>query len=485
LALGFFVCHESTETTVTTHPAKLSPDGPRVHPRPVVELFVLSAPLVAQMVSYVAMQFTDALMLAYFEDGLIPATAAANAGLFSFSFLGLGWGTMTIVNTLVSQNYGQGDFRSCGRYLWQGVWFAVLFSILILPSILLARPLFEYFGHEARLVEYQSSYFTILISCAFVRLCASAFAQFTLAINRPNLVLIATVVGVVFNVGLNYLLIFGKFGFPRLGVSGAAWATCVAIAVELAILCVFAFGRTIREKFNTLDFRFRVDPFRLLVKLGVPAGFQVVGDVLAWSLFGMWVMNKFGSDAMAAHNFVMRYWQISFMPAFGIAGAVTAITGRYIGMGRHDVAAQRTHLAFIVTAIYMIAVGLLLLWWRRELLSAFTTKTEVIELGATLLIFVAIYQFFDALYIVYNGALRGAGDTIVPAIVTACLCWGTIVFLGLGLANWFPHWGAAGPWTAATLYGMILGIFVAYRFRAGKWKTIRLEPDSPAYAAAK
>ncbi len=297
--------------------------------------------------------------------------------------------------------------------------------------------------------------------------------------------LIATVIGMVFNVGLNYLLIFGKFGFPRMGVSGAAWATSIAIGVELMILCFVAFSQSIREKYGTLDYRLRLQQFWLLVKLGVPAGFQVVGDVLAWSLFGMWVMNKFGSDAMAAHNFVMRYWQISFMPAFGIAGAVTAISGRYIGMGRHDIAAQRTHLAFIVTAIYMIAVGLILYWWRHELLSAFTSKTEVIAIGATLLIFVAIYQFFDALYIVYNGALRGAGDTIVPAIVTACLCWGTIVFLGVGLANWFPHWGAAGPWTAATVYGMILGVFVAMRFRAGKWKQIRLEPDSPAFVAAK
>ena len=88
------------------------------------------------------------------------------------------------------------------------------------------------------------------------------------------------------------------------------------------------------------------------------------------------------------------------------------------------------------------------------------------RIGATLLVFAAIYQFFDAMYIVYNGALRGAGDTFVPAVATAVLCWSITVVGGLVIARTMPRFGPAGPWTAATVYGAILGIFMYTRFVA-------------------
>ncbi len=108
------------------------------------------------------------------------------------------------------------------------------------------------------------------------------------------------------------------------------------------------------------------------------------------------------------------------------------------------------------------------------LLGLFTDSPHIIQIGATLLVFAAIYQFFDAMYIVYNGALRGAGDTLVPAIVTGVLCWGLTVLGGRLLANRFPQWGAAGPWAAATLYGAVLGAFIYVRFARGRWKEIKL-----------
>jgi MATE family multidrug resistance protein len=90
-------------------------------------------------------------------------------------------------------------------------------------------------------------------------------------------------------------------------------------------------------------------------------------------------------------------------------------------------------------------------------------------------VFAAVYQLFDAMYVIYNGALRGAGDTLVPAVVTAALCWGITVGLGYFIARTWPHWGVVGPWGAATFYGVVLGVYLLLRFLAGKWREIRLE----------
>jgi MATE family multidrug resistance protein len=194
----------------------------------------------------------------------------------------------------------------------------------------------------------------------------------------------------------------------------------------------------------------------------------------------MWVMSAFHTEAMAANIFVFRYMSVSFMPAFGLSIAVTALVGRYIGMGRPDLAAQRANLGFVVTACYMVACGLLFFFGRSTLMGLFTADPQVLAIGKLLLVVAAIYQLFDAMYIIYNGALRGAGDTLIPAIMTATMCWAITVFGGYFVSRTWPHVGPVGPWVAAALYGAILGVFLLVRFRRGRWRSIRL--DRPAEA---
>jgi multidrug resistance protein, MATE family len=217
-----------------------------------------------------------------------------------------------------------------------------------------------------------------------------------------------------------------------------------------------------------------------LLKVGIPSGVQIVADVLAWSAFQMWVMSAFHTEAMAANIFVFRYMSVSFMPAYGLSIAVTALVGRYIGRGRPDIAMQRADLGFVVAACYMVACGLLFFFGRSTLMGLFTADPQVLRIGQVLLVVAALYQLFDAMYIVYNGALRGAGDTLVPAIMTATMCWLITVFGGYFVARTWPKIGPVGPWVAAALYGVILGVFLLVRFRRGKWRSIRL--DRPADA---
>ncbi|HSI35913.1 MAG: MATE family efflux transporter [Phycisphaerae bacterium] len=437
------------------------------------ELLRLAGPTIVQMASYTVMQFLDTWMLSLL--GTVEPTAAGNASLFSWSFIGFGVGVLFCVNTLVSQSFGQKDYAACGRYMWQGVWFGVMFAAVALPVIPFARPLFQALGHEPRLAGLEAQFFSITVAAAVIKLSAVSFGQFLLAINRPWMVLAAAVCGVSANAIVNCFLVLGWYGAPKLSVAGAAIGTNVGVTVELLVLAAIALRARTRAEFNTLDWRPRRAPLLTLLKIGLPSGGQVVADVLAWTLFTVWVMAPFGTEAMAANNFVFRYLSVSFMPAFGISTAVTALVGRYIGAGDFETARHRAHLGFWVAMVYMVSCGAAYVIWRNELIMLFSREPAVLAVGATLLVFAGLYQLFDALYIIYNGALRGAGDTMVPFLTTAGLCWTITVLGGWAVSRYWPGLGPAGPWWAATLYGAVLGAFMFARFVRGKWATIRLE----------
>lgn len=443
---------------------------------PILELLALATPTVAQMGSYTLMQFIDTLMLS--RVGETQATAASNSGMLAFSIISFGVGVLWVINTLVSQAFGREDRAACGRYLWQGVWFGLGMSLLLMPLLPVAPHVFLGFGHEPGLVHQEALYIRIVLGATVFKMIGTTFWQFLLATDRPAQVMTATIVGVAINALAAWAMVFGHLGFRRMGIAGAAWGQNVGVFVETCLLVLFATRPHFRRLYNLGDWKPRWREMRTLIVVGVPSGLQITADVLAWSLFSVWVLATFGTKAMAANTFTMRYMVLSFMPAFGISTAITALVGRYIGRGQPDVAMHRANLGFGLTAVYMVTCGLFFFLGRHRLIHLFTHDPEVLKTGAMLLTFAAIYQFFDAVYITYNGALRGAGDTLVPAIATGVLCWGITVLGGMIVARRWPQFGPAGPWAAATVYGIVLSIFIYVRFRRGAWRNIRLEGKS-------
>jgi Na+-driven multidrug efflux pump len=131
-----------------------------------------------------------------------------------------------------------------------------------------------------------------------------------------------------------------------------------------------------------------------------------------------------------------------------------------------------------MTSLYMLCCATVFVAFSDELMRLFTRDEHVIRIGRTLLVFAAVYQLFDAMYVIYNGALRGAGDTLVPAVVTAALCWGITVGLGYFIARTWPHWGVVGPWGAATFYGVVLGVYLLPRHFPARKRSSRYTPRS-------
>jgi MATE family multidrug resistance protein len=325
----------------------------------------------------------------------------------------------------------------------------------------------------------ETVYTRVMFATAGIKLVQVAFSQYMLATNRPNLVMLSSIIAVSINACCAYVMLFGKFGIAPMGVLGAAYAQAIGVSVEMVTLVIFSlWNPKLRAKYNALDWRPRAAQMKTLVTVGFGSGLQFFVEVMAWSLFANWVFGALGKTAMEANAFMFRYLASTFMPAFGLSSAVTALVGRYIGMGKPDVAMQRAHLGFKVTLVWLLFCGALYCVYRRELIELFTRDPEVVRLGALLMIFAAFYEIFDGMYIVYYGALRGAGDTFVPAVATAGLCWTIMLGGGYLAGRYFPQFSGAGPWGIASVYGAILGIFMLVRFQRGRWKSIHLEQNS-------
>jgi len=451
-------------------------------PRPIVELLSLALPTVAQMASYTVMQFIDTWMLSRpHAGGEIAATAAANSGMLNFAALSLGMGTLVLVNTLVSQSFGRRDFRECGRYLWQGVWLALMYGAVLLPLMNLGPQIFRVgFGHAADQANLESAYWRIVIFAAVAKLISMALSQFLLGIDRPRAVLAAAVLGTGINAVVAWCVVLGHGGFRSHGVVGAAWAQNIGVTCEMLTLIVMTLRPSVREHFGAGDCLPRAGHLATLVRVGVPSGLQWFSDVLAWGVFCNGVLAVLGTTAMEANTFMLRYMVASFMPCVGIGVAVTALVGRYIGRGMPIVAARRAHLGFFLSLAYVTACGVVFIAARGPLMRLFTHDPQVVRIGGLYLVCAAIYEIFDALYIIYVGALRGAGDTLRPAVVMTTLCWTVSVAGGYAVARWTPGLGFGGPWYMGCLYGVLVGVYMLVRFVGGQWRDIRLATVSNA-----
>jgi len=402
-------------------------------------------------------------------------------------------GLLTVVNTYVSQNVGAGREKHASRYVWAGMFLAACMAAAMAPLAAVARPAFALFQHAGRggaVLDLEVMYFRYMILGAPLVLAARPIEQFFFGIHRSGIVLAASLVANVVNVAANYVLIFGKLGLPPLGLEGAAIGSLAAWTVQLALLLgVFLSRRCHRRYASRAVRRAGWRHVRALLRIGWPAGVQFSNDVLTWSVFiAVLVKRQFGEAHLAASVVAMRYMGLSFMPAIGIGIGTTALVGQHIGQGRRDLARRRVHTAVRLAVIYMGLCGLAFWVFRYPLVrflvseqfSAGATMSaedvrQTISIAASVMLCAAVFQLFDALGIVYVGALRGAGDTRWPMLVTLGVSWGLTVGAGAAMVHLFgAALGSIAPWIAASAYVVVLGVLVAWRFESGPWERIDL-----------
>ncbi len=476
----------------TTQPTP-SPHTPLLHA--VKEVWALAWPTIITMTSFTIMQFVDKLMVS--QVGPTEVAAQGNAGTWSFAIIATIMGVVTVVNTYVSQHLGAGNPENGPRYPWAAGWIAIVSWIcIIVPFIFIMPHIFQLIHsspEEVRLVTLETQYATYTLIGSVFLLVGRGVAQFFFGMHMPKVITVTTIIANVVNVVANYILIFGEEGIPgllqgipgtpALGLQGAAIATVIGMFMETLIPLAIFLG----PKFNSLystraPWKPCFKTMRDIFRIGWPGAIQWGNEIVCWALFMTVFVGKYGTNAMAAGWIALGFLHLSFMPALGINVAINSIVGKFIGAGQPEVAVSRARVGAGLALVYMTFCAIIFVVFRNELMSWFVNGTsytvqeqeEIISLGANMLILVALFQTIDALGIVYTGALRGAGDTVWPGMVTAIYSWVFIVGGGWIAVTYFPESGSIGPWIAAATYVILIGITMVVRFERGGWRSIDL-----------
>jgi MATE family multidrug resistance protein len=294
----------------------------------------------------------------------------------------------------------------------------------------------------------------------------------------------------VMNIALDYAWIFGMWGFPAWGIEGAAWATVVSLWAKTAVYFVLFLQPAARCEFGTWrGCRWDGELMRRLLAFGTPSGFQLLVEIAGFTVL-LFLLGQLGTLELAATSLAANINGLAFMPVYGAGIAASTLVGQRLGENRPDLAERATWTSFTIAAVYMAAFSAIYvllpeqLLWLHEQATDRSDFNELRDVTVILLRFVAAYCMFDAMYTVFGGAIKGAGDTrfimwtaaLVSASATA------VTYAGLTWAG-FGLWAC---WTTITLWICTLGVVYALRFLGGKWKSMRvIEPeiDEPAETA--
>jgi len=435
----------------------------------------LATPVIITTISFTIMQFVDRYMVALLGTEALAAILPAQ--FVSFVPASFAMGAITILNTFVSQSLGRGAKTDCSNYFWQVVYIGFAYFIIVLATMWPAAPwIFRTMGQPAAVANLEVIYFRIMLYANLLVIVNYAGNQFFMGIHRPIITMYASLCAQVVNVTANYLLIYGKCGFPKMGIAGAGWGTFVGISIATAINLSVFFGNNIHTTFKSRR-TFNVDFGKIcdLLKVGLPAGFGLMVNVAIWGVILVGLVGRVdGEEALAATSVALSYASFSTMPVVGIATALTAAVGKTIGQGKKNLVGKQTSICMRVALLYMGSVGLCFFIFRDALMTFWSSDAKVKEIGVNILICAAIYQVFHAARIVYSGSLQGAGDTMWLAIISAVA---SVVVLGLGgvlTVIFFPSLGALGPWIAATLSVIVAGLANRWRFKSNMWMKIDL-----------
>jgi len=420
------------------------------------------------------MQFVDRFMVS--RLGTEALAAIWPASLVSFVPGGFAMGALASLNTYVSQSLGRGDRKDCSSYFWQALSMGLIYFIMVFIVIWPTAPwIFKMMGQPPKVLDLEVIYLRIMLFAHLIAVVNWSCNQFFMGIHRPVITMCASLCGQVVNVTANYVLIFGKFGFPAMGIAGAGWGTFIGMTVAGCINIFVFLGPGINSVFHSRrTLRIHTGKMLDLLRVGLPAGFALTVNVALWGVILSVLIGRFGKEALAATGAALSYTSLSVMPVVGISMALTAAVGKIIGQGRKDQAVQQTRVCLKIALVYMGLMGVCFLVFRKNLMNILSADIKVIETGMNILICAAVYQIFHAARIIYGGSLRGAGDTVWLAIVSAV---GAVLILGLGgllITAYFPSLDSLGPWLAATLSVIVVGLANRWRFKSNKWMSIDL-----------
>ncbi|HZL91362.1 MAG TPA: MATE family efflux transporter [Pirellulaceae bacterium] len=440
------------------------------------EVLQIALPLMISTGFWSIQWFVDRMFLMWYSSDAM--TAALPAGMLHWTMICFPVGIASYVNTFVAQYYGAGQRQRIGLAVAQGVRFGWVLTPLFLLSIPLAPWLLGSSGATKEISRLAVVYFQVLAFGAGGMVIHNAMSSFYTGRGMTRVVMVVQFLATLLNVVLNYLLVFGKWGLPTMGIAGAAWATVVSQWFMVVAYWLLMRQPQQRREYG-LDEGNRLDGALLwrLLKFGAPGGLPMLVEAGAFSLLTVFV-SQISKTAGAATSLAFNVNAIAFIPVYGVSIAVSTLVGQKLGENRADLAARATWTAIGLALAYTGFFGVLYCAVPDLFLLAhgtFADPTEFAEVRRTtvvLLRFVAAYCLFDALQIVFVGALKGAGDTRFVLVATSAISVASVTVGRIGQVQ--LGWRLYGWWWVLSAWLLTLSIAYLVRFLGGKWRAMRV-----------
>ena len=395
------------------------------------------------MLGHTFVQLADNIMVGQLGTAELAAVSLGNS--FVFLAMSLGIGFSTAITPLVAEADGAGEKADGKSALKHGLVLCTVLGLALFAIILMAKPLMYLMEQPPQVVELAVPYLDLVAFSLVPLMIFQAFKQFSEGLSQTKYPMYATILANVINVVLNYLLIFGSFGFPKMGIVGAAIGTLSSRWVMVAYLW-FLLKRREKFRYYVTGFNFRKIERRVMDKiigLGFPSALQMFFEVAIFTS-AIWVSGVLGKNAQAANQIALNLSSMTFM--FGMGLGVTAMirVGIQKGVRNFNELRRIAKSIFLLTFLLEIAFAAIFLLGRHWFptlyldvndIANMADNTEVIALAAELLLVAAFFQISDGIQVVVLGALRGLQDVKIPTLITFVAYWAVgfpvMYFLGL------------------------------------------------------
>ena len=447
------------------------------------EVLVIAIPLILSTATWSIQHFVDRMFLTWYSPETIAA--AMPAGMLNFTIISIFMGTAGYVSTFVAQYYGAGRYHRIGPALWQGVYISLFGGLVLLGVIPLAEPAFRLIGHSPEIQKHEVIYFQVLCLGGGAYIGSYALSGFFSGRGKTWPVMWVNAATTAVNLILDYALIFGKWGFPELGIIGAAIATVAAGVFSLLVFFGLLFSTGNDGLYHTRKgWRLEKDLLVRLLRFGFPSGVQFFLEISAFTAFVL-VVGRLGTASLAATNIAFNINTLAFMPMIGCGIAISVLVGQYLGSDKSDIAQVAVYSGFHLTFVYMASIAAAYVLLPDLFVAPFAHQAdperfaEIYGYSVVLLRFVAIYCLFDTMNIIFCSAIKGAGDTRYVMVMTTILSI-FILFIPVYLTVEIMKSGLMVAWVFATAYVISLGVTFYLRFLGGKWRSMRvIEQEAP------
>ncbi|PLX25201.1 MAG: MATE family efflux transporter [Salinivirgaceae bacterium] len=423
----------------------------------------VAIPVVLSQAGQMTVQLADNMMVGHVGTSELAAASFANS-IYIVGFV-LGLGLTFGATPLVGAAFGKNDFKGAASVLHHsfiGNGIVSLFLVAIMWGVSYLMP---FMGQPESVVELAIPYYRLLVISIVPFMLFFTGKQFIEGIGNTSMAMKITLIANVINIGLNYLWIYGKLGFPAMGLMGAGYATLVSrVFMAIAFTWFMAKHKHFRRYFYLIDIKkFKLSEVSLFFRTGMPIGLQMLAEVTLFSLAAV-MMGWIGEVPLAAHQIALNVSMISFMIATGIASGTTIRVSHQLG-AKNFLEMRKAGIASLHLIIaFMSTTAVLFFTFRYQLPWMFTTDQAVIDAAAKLLIFSAIFQIFDGSQVVLLGSLRGLAD-VNKAFLLALL---TYLIIGVPLMyvlGFMLDLKGAGIWTALASSLAMAAIFFYFRFK--------------------